>query len=55
MYIKVLRKNGILQIFQEIEIDGDPLFESAKTFGNGSHVICPKKFEGKKVLIAVIK
>ena len=55
IYIKALRKNGILQVFQEVEIDGNPIFESVKAFGNSSHVICPKKFEGKKVLVAVLK
>ena len=53
--MKALRKNGILQVFQEVELESDPFFEVVKPFGNGCHISCSKKFEGKKVLVAVVK
>ena len=53
--MRVIRENGILRAFQEYEIEDNPFFETVKPIGNGCKINCSKKYEGKKVLVAVLK
>lgn len=48
-------ENGLIKISREYEIEGDPYIEIVKTFGNGCRINCSKKYEGKRVLVAILK
>ena len=47
--------NNKLSIYEDYKIDGKPFFEIVKPVGHGCKINCPKKHEGKKVLVAILK